>query len=702
MFHVRFSQVPCVQLTREQLDESKFLTAMLVSSKDKDEETKGGNVTTADDGSVHITLTSLLTVSTQAKKMALLVMSNQNVGTVRLTDELQCKELTEIGSYLSHERLTHMFATENKDFAACDMGDCDGLVSLGPIDMKRETRLRILGPKTPVKATFPVVAEAKQTRLHHDNSQETRDLLEFLHEASTTGDQASSWNMVVAGGSVNAILGGEDTFRVGDVDLFIVEDLTKTPGRTAVDAVRQALECLEKSINWRYWASRTRHSVTISRPSGPCLQLILRVYPSVEAVIQSFDIDCCCVVLDPRTGEISASARGLHAFVHKVNVVRTDYFSPTCENRLVKYQRRGFAIMDPGFMPGRVLHKKIKLTDAFGLKRLLMLLEKDSHQSDNSVLTDVYGPMFEAVFKRLRRHRNIQVPGGGRIIEKAQHKRLTFLIRNGEVCSLLDVQPEERDHVHPGLANLSDLDTVERGTFVHLKGPWYAQAYGVGWKNDDVKASLEERYKKFAWNKAKRLPFITAGNVKLVLRTVTAPGRERCVWNLDTNQIFDDDDSPKVADIARLMTMVKSGPDMLDKLEAFLSSGTGNTIVSDTISADTTKDEDDELVIVTKTDDKDNDLDTLGVVISVPVDGVVVPIKIAFPDEDIIISDKDIAHVRDCGCESYRLTINNRWRKAIERGYINCCDCKKKITVTIDHRQWCCDECTATFRTLNM
>jgi hypothetical protein len=75
------------------------------------------------------------------------------------------------------------------------------------------------------------------------------------------------------------------------------------------------------------------------------VQIILRAYPSISAILHAFDVPSCCVAYDGRT--TYTTTLGAFALVHRANIVNPAYRSLTYETRLVKYFQRGFALVLP-------------------------------------------------------------------------------------------------------------------------------------------------------------------------------------------------------------------------------------------------------------------------------------------------------------------------------------------------------------------
>jgi len=78
-----------------------------------------------------------------------------------------------------------------------------------------------------------------------------------------------------------------------------------------------------------------------------CHQLIKRLYKMPHEIIHSFDIDCCCIMIN-YLGEIYCSHRFMYSLMNGYNTVDFEYLSPSYEWRLIKYANRGFSISIPG------------------------------------------------------------------------------------------------------------------------------------------------------------------------------------------------------------------------------------------------------------------------------------------------------------------------------------------------------------------
>jgi hypothetical protein len=164
---------------------------------------------------------------------------------------------------------------------------------------------------------------------------------------------------VAAGGAVVACLDpqvdvtaaeADAALRPKDVDLFI-HGLTPN----GVTEVCAAIEMHAKRFTelhpeaGGYMTLLTSNTMTIifGNPALPRVQVPLGFWWSVEDVLVTADVDCCCVAYDGST--VVASARGMVAWTHRCNTGLDSHNavrgSPTYEMRLWKYaQRHGFGV----------------------------------------------------------------------------------------------------------------------------------------------------------------------------------------------------------------------------------------------------------------------------------------------------------------------------------------------------------------------
>lgn len=76
-------------------------------------------------------------------------------------------------------------------------------------------------------------------------------------------------------------------------------------------------------------------------------QIIKRLYRCPSEIIHGFDVDCCCILVDINNTNIYATERCLNAIQNCYNVVNFSRLSPSYNDRLAKYNKRGFGIWIP-------------------------------------------------------------------------------------------------------------------------------------------------------------------------------------------------------------------------------------------------------------------------------------------------------------------------------------------------------------------
>ena len=128
------------------------------------------------------------------------------------------------------------------------------------------------------------------------------------------------------------------SYRSTDIDLFIV---TRDPVK-ALEAIFELHNRIQKKVP-KFNIVRTSNSVTFELPQPyRKIQIILRLYHSIQHVLMGFDLDCCCLGFNGKN--VLATDRGLRAIKYQYQLVDTTRLSTTYENRLIKYAKRGFLI----------------------------------------------------------------------------------------------------------------------------------------------------------------------------------------------------------------------------------------------------------------------------------------------------------------------------------------------------------------------
>ena len=134
----------------------------------------------------------------------------------------------------------------------------------------------------------------------------------------------------------------------GDIDLFLH---SLRDGNEASAKMREVLVAIRKKIKLSLGCDKdvlfwTANTVTIVAPPLRKIQVITRLYANKHDILNSFDIDCCCVGWDG--SEVYSTQRCIQALRTHVNVVNLNIRGDAYENRLLKYATRGFGIGVPG------------------------------------------------------------------------------------------------------------------------------------------------------------------------------------------------------------------------------------------------------------------------------------------------------------------------------------------------------------------
>ncbi|KAF4552263.1 Hypothetical protein D9617_10g072440 [Elsinoe fawcettii] len=162
----------------------------------------------------------------------------------------------------------------------------------------------------------------------------------------------------------------EHVAPASDVDLFLY-DLDE---EQAIEKIKQIEKCVKDSILTETTTIRTKNAITIaSQHPTRHVQIVLRIYKSISEILTGFDVDCSCAAYDGK--DVYASPRALGAYMTQINTIDLTRRSPSYENRLSKYSKRGFEIYWPNLERDRVdptiFERNFGRT--FGLARLLIL-----------------------------------------------------------------------------------------------------------------------------------------------------------------------------------------------------------------------------------------------------------------------------------------------------------------------------------------
>ncbi|KAK2765211.1 hypothetical protein FQN54_008910 [Arachnomyces sp. PD_36] len=170
-----------------------------------------------------------------------------------------------------------------------------------------------------------------------------------------------------------------------DVDLFIYG----LDEKQAVEKMKQIEKCITDSILEETTVVRTKNALTIaSKYPTRHVQIVLRLYKSVSEILTGFDVDCSCTAFDG--SQVWASPRALSAFVTQTNVIDITRRSPSYENRLAKYARRGFEVHWPNLDRSKVDPTIFErsFSHVLGLARLLVMEKFPTSGARDSYLDD--------------------------------------------------------------------------------------------------------------------------------------------------------------------------------------------------------------------------------------------------------------------------------------------------------------------------
>lgn len=169
-----------------------------------------------------------------------------------------------------------------------------------------------------------------------------------------------------------------------DVDLFLY-GLTE---EQAVEKIKQIEQRIKDSILTETTTVRTKNAITIaSQYPTRHVQIVLRIYRSVSEILTGFDVDCSCAAYDG--SQVYVSPRALAAYMTQINTIDLTRRSPSYENRLSKYSRRGFEVYWPLLDRSRIDPTLFERSfgRTLGLARLLVL-EKLPQKTDREAYVD--------------------------------------------------------------------------------------------------------------------------------------------------------------------------------------------------------------------------------------------------------------------------------------------------------------------------
>ncbi|KAK2738639.1 hypothetical protein FQN57_006957 [Myotisia sp. PD_48] len=238
------------------------------------------------------------------------------------------------------------------------------------------------------KYIFPL---QDQFRRPHGSPAVVQSLSEFKRNFKFFSESSLGeldWNNVVAAGSsvITPLLPVPEKFNTSaqalrhyyhqklapasDVDLF----LYGLNEEEAIEKIKQIEKCVKSSICEDTSSIRTKNTITIvSKYPIRHVQIVLRLYKNVSEILTGFDVDCACVAYNG--SQVWASPRAIASAVTQVNAIDLTRRSPSYENRLAKYSRRGFEVHWPDLDRSQIdpsIYERA-FSRVVGLARLLVM-----------------------------------------------------------------------------------------------------------------------------------------------------------------------------------------------------------------------------------------------------------------------------------------------------------------------------------------
>lgn len=229
----------------------------------------------------------------------------------------------------------------------------DGYVNVLARGRDRPPMTDLRGPRA--NYIFPLKTNDRRPQ---DSRAVVRCMGQFERHLDTFTEKSLTYldwnNVVVAGGAVAASLmpipeeyrGSQRLLRryyhekyapTADVDLYLY-GLTE---EQAIEKIKQIEASVTSAISHETVTVRTKNTITIvSQYPTRHVQIVLRLYKSIAEILTGFDVDCSCAAYDGK--QVYVAPRALASYMSQVNRIDLTRRSPSYENRLFKYSRRGF------------------------------------------------------------------------------------------------------------------------------------------------------------------------------------------------------------------------------------------------------------------------------------------------------------------------------------------------------------------------
>ncbi|KAJ5835857.1 hypothetical protein N7447_001883 [Penicillium robsamsonii] len=285
----------------------------------------------------------------------------------------------------------------------------DNYVNVVPLyDQNGSTNLSIrardLASETPEQTEKYLLPLSKKDRKQHGATAVVPSLNEFQNNFALFTEGSLSeidWSNIVAAGSAvtTSLLPVPEKYRnskrglrkyyheefapASDVDLF----LYGLNEEQALEKIMHIEDKIKNSILYETTTIRTKNTITIvSQYPTRHVQIVLRIYRSVAEILTGFDVDVSCAAYNGH--QVYTSPRAIAAYITQANQIDLTRRSPSYENRLSKYSRRGFEVFWPALDRSKIdptiFERSFTRTE--GLARLLVLEKLPRSQDRDNYL----------------------------------------------------------------------------------------------------------------------------------------------------------------------------------------------------------------------------------------------------------------------------------------------------------------------------
>ncbi|OQE46390.1 hypothetical protein PENCOP_c001G08769 [Penicillium coprophilum] len=265
-------------------------------------------------------------------------------------------------------------------------------------------RARDLASETPEQAEKYLLPLNAKERKENGVAAVVPSLNEFQNNFALFTEGSLSeidWSNVVVAGSavVTSLLPVPEKYRnskrglrkyyheefapASDVDLF----LYGLDEEQALEKIMHIEDKIKNTILYETTTIRTKNTITIaSQYPNRHVQIVLRIYRSVAEILTGFDVDVSCAAYDGH--QVYTSPRAIAAYSTQTNQIDLTRRSPSYENRLSKYSRRGFEVFWPALDRSKIdptiFERSFTRTE--GLARLLVLEKLPRSQDRDNYL----------------------------------------------------------------------------------------------------------------------------------------------------------------------------------------------------------------------------------------------------------------------------------------------------------------------------